>query len=134
MNSWFYFVSILVVISCCHCVSLYINRHILASLHFNENVQRQTKISVDGEEYLKVTYPKFKLGDEVVREVTVPPTFGMFPVSNTQGCFLLAALFHMVPPSLSSQFKDRMKKADAVESYKKRQKRQATQLYPAVET
>ena len=39
-----------------------------------------------------------------------------------------------VPPSLSSQFKDRMKKADAVESYKKRQKRQATQLYPAVET
>ena len=39
-----------------------------------------------------------------------------------------------VPPSLSSQFKDRMKKADAVESYKKRQKRQATQLYPAGET
>ena len=95
MNSWFYFVSILVIISCFHCVSLYIIRHILASPHFNENVQRQTKISDDGEECLKVTYPKFKLGDEVVREVTVPPTYGMFPVSNAQGCFLLAALFHM---------------------------------------
>ena len=95
MNSWFYFVSILVIISCFHCVSLYIIRNILASLHFNENVQRQTKISDDGEECLKVTYPKFKLGDEVVREVTVPPTYGMFPVSIGQGCFLLAALFHM---------------------------------------
>ena len=49
----------------------------MASLHFNENVKRQTKISDDGEEYLKVTYPKFKLGEEVVREVTVPPTYGM---------------------------------------------------------
>ena len=39
-----------------------------------------------------------------------------------------------VPPSLSSQFKDRMKKADAVESYRKRQKREATQLYPAGKT
>ena len=84
MNSWFYFVSILVVISCCHCVSLYINRHILASVHFNENVQRQTKISVDGEEYLKVTYPKFKLGDEVVREV-------MFSTS----CIISYDIFHM---------------------------------------
>jgi len=38
---------------------------ILASLHFNENVNRQTKISDDGEEYIKVTYPKFEQGDEV---------------------------------------------------------------------
>lgn len=36
-----------------------------------------------------------------------------------------------IPPSLSSQFKDRVKKADAVESYKNRQKRENTQLYPA---
>jgi len=56
---------------------------ILASLHFNENVNRQTKISDDGEEHIKVTYPKFKLSDEVARKVTVPPAY-MFPVSNAQ--------------------------------------------------
>ena len=51
-------------------------RHILASLHFNENVKRQKLTSEDGQEYYKVTYPKFKLGEEVVREVDVPPTYG----------------------------------------------------------
>ena len=44
-------------------------RHILASLHFNENVHRECQTSKDGTPYMKVTYPKFKLGDEVVREV-----------------------------------------------------------------
>ena len=48
----------ILIIKCC----------ILASLHFNENVNRQTKISDDGEEYIKVTYPKFKLGSEVACE------------------------------------------------------------------
>ena len=48
-------------------------RHILASLHFNENVKRQKLTSEDGQEYYKVTYPKFKLGEEVVRKVDVPP-------------------------------------------------------------
>jgi len=56
----------------------------LASLHFNENVNQQTKISDDGEGYIKVTYPKFKLGDEVACKVTEPPAYGMFPVSNAQ--------------------------------------------------
>lgn len=50
-------------------------RHILASLHFNENVKRKKLTSENGEEYYKVTYPKFKLGEEVVREVDVPPTY-----------------------------------------------------------
>ena len=40
---------------------------------FNENVKRGTQISKKGEAYTKVTYPKFKLGEEVVREVAVPP-------------------------------------------------------------
>lgn len=51
-------------------------RHILASLHFNENVHRDTKLSKDGEKYYHITYPKFKLGEEVVREVASPPTYG----------------------------------------------------------
>ena len=37
---------------------------------------RQTQQSDDGDAYYKVTYPKFKLGEEVVREVAVPPTYG----------------------------------------------------------
>ena len=53
-------------------------RHILASLHFNENVHRECQTSKDGTPYMKVTYPKFKLGDEVVREVAVPPTYGEY--------------------------------------------------------
>ena len=48
------------------------------------NVNQTKKISDDGEEYIKVTYSKSKLGDEVAREVTVPPAYGMFPVSNAQ--------------------------------------------------
>ena len=55
-------------------------RHVLASLHFNENVHREGQTSKDGTPYMKVTYPKFKLGDEVVREVAVPPTYGEYDV------------------------------------------------------
>ena len=29
----------------------------------------------DGQKYIKVSYPKHKLGDEVVREVAVPATY-----------------------------------------------------------
>ena len=44
------------------------SRHILACLHFNENLRRETQVSKDGKPYMRVTYPKFKLGEEVVRE------------------------------------------------------------------
>ena len=57
-------------------------RHVLASLHFNENVHREGQTSKDGTPYMKVTYPKFKLGDEVVREVAVPPTYGEYDVKK----------------------------------------------------
>lgn len=53
-------------------------RHILACLHFNENVHRETKRGKSGNKLLKVTYPKYKAGDELVREVAVPATYGMF--------------------------------------------------------
>lgn len=52
------------------------SRHVLASLHFNENLKRETRQAEDGSNYVKVTYPKYKLGEEVVREVAVPPTYG----------------------------------------------------------
>ena len=50
-------------------------RHVLASLHFNENVKRETQKDKEGIPYYKVTYPKFKLGEEVVWEVAIPPTY-----------------------------------------------------------
>ena len=53
-------------------------RHVLASLHFNENLKSESKKDKDGKTYYKVTYPKFKLGEEVVREVAIPPTYGKY--------------------------------------------------------
>ena len=53
-------------------------RHILSSLHFNENIKRESRKTKQGDPYMKVSYPKFKLGEEVVREVAVPPTYGEF--------------------------------------------------------
>ena len=50
-------------------------RHILAILHFNENLSRETMKGKDGSDYIQVTYPKFKLGEEVVRDIRVPPTY-----------------------------------------------------------
>ena len=52
------------------------HRHIIAILHFNENLNRKSKKTTDGHTYYSVSYAKFKLGDEVVREVPVPPTYG----------------------------------------------------------
>ena len=38
-------------------------------------IKRETKKTNTGNNYYRVTYPKFKLGEEVVREVLVPPTY-----------------------------------------------------------
>ena len=69
--------------------------HVLASLHFNENVKRETHQSKDGRDYIKVTYPKFKVGEEVVREVAVPPTYS----KNTKSSFgtSMVTHFHATP-------------------------------------
>ena len=57
------------------CIVSCLITHVLAPLHFNENVRRECQ---DGNQYMKATYPKYKLGDEVVREVAVPPTYGEY--------------------------------------------------------
>ena len=53
-------------------------RHVLASLHFNENVKREVQTDKNGNPYFKVSYPKFKQGEEVVREVSIAPTYGRY--------------------------------------------------------
>ena len=55
---------------------MFLYRHTLATLHFNENVKLESKKTKQGEAYVKVSYLKFKLGEEVVREVAVPPSYG----------------------------------------------------------
>jgi hypothetical protein len=52
-------------------------RQILASLHFNENVYRDTKKKKTGEEVKRVWWPKLKSGEALVRKVKVEPTYGM---------------------------------------------------------
>lgn len=54
----------------------------MACLHFNENVYRETEIGKHGKPCDRVSYPKFKPGEEVVREVAVPSTYGKFYVVN----------------------------------------------------
>lgn len=59
-------------------LSFLIYRHVLASLHFNENLRRDPKQTKDGKTYMHVTFPKFKMGEEVVREIAEPPSYGMY--------------------------------------------------------
>ena len=52
------------------------HRHILASVHFNFNLQRECRKNADDTEQIKITYPKFKNGEAVVRNVRVSQNFG----------------------------------------------------------
>ena len=45
--------------------------------------------SKDGEDYLKITFPKFKLGEEVVREIAVLPTYSKSLNKDLFFCYLL---------------------------------------------
>ena len=52
-------------------------RHILAAVHFNFNLQRDARRRItDNAEQMKVTYPKFKNGEAIVRNVRVSQNFG----------------------------------------------------------
>ncbi|XP_065065424.1 uncharacterized protein LOC135691494 [Rhopilema esculentum] len=50
-------------------------RHILAICHFNENLSRETMKTDDGQDILGVSFPKYKLGEEVVKPVPVAPIY-----------------------------------------------------------
>ena len=59
-----------------YCLFLFINRTTLAALHFNYNLQRETKRYKDGKPLLHVSYPKFKDGVATVREARVSANYG----------------------------------------------------------
>ena len=48
-----------------------------------------TKRTKEGKIYTKVSYPKYKLGEEVVREVKVQPTYSKFNQQNITVLFVL---------------------------------------------
>ena len=53
----------------------YLSRHILAVLHFNDNLRRD-EVIVKDKKQVKVVYPKFKNGEATVRSVRVHQIFG----------------------------------------------------------
>ena len=57
-------------------VTLLLSRTILAAIHFNFNLKRDSKADAHGKPKLKVTYPKFKDGEATVREMKVEPNYG----------------------------------------------------------
>ncbi|KAM7428204.1 hypothetical protein ABFA07_020777 [Porites harrisoni] len=115
-------------------------RHILASLHFNENLLREPQKTKDGKDCLLVTYPKYKFGEEVVREIRVPPTYKyvdevrelVFSMSMVERNAILSKYKAGIPAPLNSKFTDRPSRAEAIENYNKR-KQTETALYPSVE-
>jgi hypothetical protein len=50
----------------------------LAILHFNENLNREKRETAGGAWYYNVVFPKFKLGEEVVWEVAIHPTYSKY--------------------------------------------------------
>ena len=59
-------------------------RTIIASLHYNENLQREAQVTKDGKICYQVTFPKFKSGDEVVRVTPVPGTYSKCKCFHTE--------------------------------------------------
>lgn len=66
--------------ACIYTVELfhYYFRHILAILHFNENLHREKRKAKDGTSYFNVVYPKYKSAEELLREIAVPPTYSVY--------------------------------------------------------
>ena len=67
----------------------------MASTHFNENLHRDKKVSKTGEQYYKVVWLKYKDGEVVVKERSIPPAYGNYvcPTGNNfLICLLLFAL------------------------------------------
>ncbi|KAK3728961.1 hypothetical protein QZH41_016823, partial [Actinostola sp. cb2023] len=103
-------------------------RTILGSLHFNENLQRTTKLTKDGRPYTRVVYPKFKLGEEIVREVGIPPTYVyvdeikelLFSLNGTSRMEILQKYKQQEPESLTQTFTNRVGRDEAISRHAQR--------------
>ena len=59
-------------------LSLLFYRTILAALHFNYNLKRESKTDNEGRPVLQVKYSKFKEGEATVREAKVSINYGNY--------------------------------------------------------
>ena len=63
-----------------------IYRYILASQHLNENLHREKELSKDGRSYTTIGWPKYKMGEEGVKERASPQTDGK---NRTNECLMI---------------------------------------------
>ena len=74
------------------------HRHILAAVHFNFNLQRECRKKADDTEQIKITYPKFKNGEAVVRNVRVSQNFGESGYCNRSDSYHIPVLVMLISP------------------------------------
>ncbi|ELT95131.1 hypothetical protein CAPTEDRAFT_203021 [Capitella teleta] len=83
-------------------------RVLLAVMHFNENSNRQSKISRDGKEQYSIHYPKYRKGDPIVRRIKTAPTHNYVGELVKRVDILVASNIHQPlapkPPTLASQY------------------------------
>ncbi|ELT91270.1 hypothetical protein CAPTEDRAFT_202386 [Capitella teleta] len=83
-------------------------RVLLAVMHFNENSNRQSKISRDGKEQYSIHYPKYRKGDPIVRKIKTAPTHNYVGELVKRVDILVASNTHQPladkPPTLASQY------------------------------
>ncbi|KAK3715783.1 hypothetical protein QZH41_018834 [Actinostola sp. cb2023] len=109
-------------------------RHILASIHFNFNLIRDTKQRPDGTPQVKLVYPKFKDGVASVRDVRVRQNFGY--VDDIYNTFLEANGKPGLMKTTKQELKDMnplpmnsmLQKEPREKALSKKRKRQAWQL------
>ena len=53
-------------------------RLLLAAMHFNENIDRQQAETKSGDKRYKISFPKYKKGGHIVREIKDDPTYGEY--------------------------------------------------------
>ena len=64
-------------------IFLFFDSHVLAAVHFNSNLQRNTQLNKKANlTRITVFYPKFKNGEAVVREVKIQPNFGKCEIQS----------------------------------------------------
>lgn len=103
-------------------------------------MKRNLRITEDGRTYTHVTYPKFKQGEEVVREIGIPPTYGyvseikklLFSMPVQTMSSVMARYNAKLPEPINRQFPERLSRDEAIEHQKGR-KRARTELIPSGE-
>ncbi|CAH3172740.1 unnamed protein product, partial [Porites lobata] len=96
-------------------------------------------VSKDGKPYMRVTYPKFKLGEEVVREVASLPSYDyvdtmkklLFSLTDAERKEVLEKYSLKQPEPLNRQFLERKSKEEAGKDYRARQQMSKTTVVPS---